>query len=271
MPTTTTLPKTNLNIDVASLSDRGKKRSLNEDAIFDFTTTQAGTQAGLYMVCDGRGGYMAGDVASQLAVETVVAEMVPVVSKCQAMKAQDRDFPAPEVQRYIADAVSKANQRIYSYNQEEASAYARTTLTMAFLQDQEAIVANVGDSRAYIWHKGQLTQITHSDSIAIGAGDEQEFAVDAASQELWTTNQNWEMGLNHTVKVELFEWELEAGDKLLLCSDGLWQAFADEEELAAFLYRNRDAHDICQELVFEANRRDGSNNISVVVICAECC
>lgn len=70
---TTISPRTNLSIDVASLTNRGKKRSLNEDAIFDLTThTQSGTHAGLYLVCDGMGGTQAGDVASQLAVETVM-------------------------------------------------------------------------------------------------------------------------------------------------------------------------------------------------------
>ena len=268
MMTTTTAPKTNLSIEVASLSDRGKKLRLNEDAIFDFTTTQAGTQAGLYLVCDGQGGHNAGDVASQLAVETVVAEMVPVISKCQAVKAQEHDSPTPKVQQHIEDAVSKANQRIYAYNRDKVGGNAGTTLTLAFLQDQEAIVANVGDSRAYVWHDGQLTQITHSYSADKAVEEDNKLMLDGEFQSQWTTNKSWAVGLNDTVKVDLFEWELEAGDKLLLCSDGLWQAFADEEELADFLYANRHANDICRQLVFEANRRDGSDNISAVVICA---
>jgi len=262
---TTALPRTNLSIDVASLSNRGKKRSLNEDAIFDLTTqTQAGAQAGLYLVCDGKGYQQPGDTVSQLAVETLVAELVPILSRYQAVKAQHHVLPTPEVQRHIKDAVSKTNQRIHAYNQEKsANKKAGTTLTMAFLQDQEAIVANVGDCRAYVWHKGQLTQLTHTHS------PDSEFVDEEEDHPIWTADESWAMGLHSTVKADLFEWELEAGDKLLLCSDGLWQAFADEDDLAMLLYTNEHAHTICRRLIFEAIRRDGSDNMSAVVICAE--
>lgn len=269
---TTSLPRTNLSIDVASLSNRGKKRSQNADAIFDLTThTQAGTQAGLYLVCDGKDNQKPGDAVSQWAVETLVAELVPVMSKCQAVKAQQQAFPTPEVQRHIKDAVNKANQRIHAYNQEKpAHKKAETTLTMAFLHDQEAIVANVGDCRAYVWHKGQLTQLTNTHSLESEIVDDEELVYDEVNNDIWTTDESWAMGLHHTVQADLFEWELEAGDKLLLCSDGLWQAFADEGDLATLLHTNDHAQDICRQLIYEAIRRDGSDNVSAVVICAEC-
>jgi protein phosphatase len=269
---TTAFPRTNFSFDVASLSNRGKKRSLNEDAIFDLTThTQAGTQAGLYLVCDGKGNHQPGDTVSQLAVETLVAELVPVMSKYQAVKAQQQAFSTPEVQQHIKDAVSKANQRIHRYNQDKsADRKAETTLTMAFLQDQEAIVANVGDCRAYLWHKGQLRQLTHTHYLDSKIVDDEELVYDEEDNATWTTDEKWAMGLHSTVKADLVEWELEAGDKLLLCSDGLWQAFADEGELATLLYTNVHAQDICRQLIYEAIRRDGSDNVSAVVICAEC-
>jgi protein phosphatase len=175
------------------------------------------------------------------------------------------------VQQHIKDAVSKANQRIHRYNQDKsADRKAETTLTMAFLQDQEAIVANVGDCRAYLWHKGQLRQLTHTHYLDSKIVDDEELVYDEEDNATWTTDEKWAMGLHSTVKADLVEWELEAGDKLLLCSDGLWQAFADEGELATLLYTNVHAQDICRQLIYEAIRRDGSDNVSAVVICAEC-
>lgn len=266
MKTTAVSPKMGLNIDVASLSNRGRKRHLNEDAIFDFTThSPAGTSAGLYLVCDSGGGSQSGDVASQLVVETVVAQLVPFISKYQAMGGQLYEAHTPELQQCVEDAVSKANERIHAYNQEKPEGeQSGTTLTMAFLQDQEAIVANVGGSRAYVWHEKHLTQITDDHLCEPGCEAYDTMGLVDSQR----PSETWAMGLNSTVKVELYAWELAAGDKLLLCSDGLWQAFADEEDLATFLYENRHAHDICQQLIFEANRRDGSDNISAVVICA---
>jgi protein phosphatase len=259
--------KANLSLEVASLSNRGKKRHLNEDAIFDLTTSnETGTHAGLYLVCDGVGGEKAGNVASQMAVETVVAELVPFMSRYQAMQAYAPSFIATDMQHHIKGAVNKANTRIRSFKQQKHldEQNTSTTLTMAYLQDQEAIVANVGHSRAYVWHKGHLTQITHDCEE-----DDDVDCYEPYNPSHWRESVSQSVGTNSTVKVDLFEWGLEAGDKLLLCSDGLWQAFASSDELGVYLNTDKDAHDICRQLIFEANRRDGSDNISVVVICAE--
>ena len=264
--TTTFSPKATLNFEVDSLSDRGKKQYLNEDAIFDFTThTQAGMYAGLYVVCDGEGGQRVGDIASQMAVETLATQLVPFISKCQAIGGGLHDEHISEVQRSIKDAVDKANERICLYNQEKLqNGKAEATMTMAFLQGREAIVANVGDGRAYIWHENQLTRINEEHLLAVEWEDSEVAGLDKTQ----LSSETWSMGLNNNVKVDLYGWELEVGDKLLLCSDGLWQAFDNEEELASFLYANRHAHDICRNLIFEANRRDGSDNISAVIISA---
>jgi protein phosphatase len=253
-----------LHLEVAALTDRGQQRPLNEDAVYVLTTETAdGVQSGLYVVCDGLGGHEAGEVASRLAIKAIVEELEPMMGHSQ-MGLSSKGF-----QQSIARAINRANQRVWAFNNEDnlmVSRRAGTTLTMAFVHDHSLFVANVGDSRAYACHEGSIEQITQDHSLVAQMVNQGVIRPHEQRQHPYRHIITRALGKSDEVEVDIFEYNLEAGDKLLLCSDGLWQAFHHEEELEECLCSG-DAEHICKQLVNEANRRDGSDNISAVVVC----
>jgi serine/threonine protein phosphatase PrpC len=273
MATILTNDNRTLQLEAAALTDRGQKRPLNEDAVFHQTgRTHAGQSIGLYMVCDGLGERKTGEVASRLAVETVAAELADLFSP--AGTPPDNDHPRPTkatLTQQIKAAVTKANMTIrhYAKRHRQAAGKLGTTITMALIYANRVHIANVGDSRAYVWRAGWLTQLSQDHSLAgalarWGEIDERQLRSHPQRKVLLQA-----LGLRDQVKVELFDWTLEPGDKLLLCSDGLWNAFADTDALASWLSLEETPSDLCWRLVLEAKQRDGSDNISAVVVTAD--
>jgi serine/threonine protein phosphatase PrpC len=261
-----------LTIDAAALTDRGQKRKSNEDAVFHQTgQTHTGHQGGLYMVCDGLGGHQAGEVASHLAVQTVSAELIDWLFSSDA-KNNHPSLSTSDVQQRIQTAIIKAHAQILEYAQTHSEARTMgTTITLALVLDDTAYIASVGDSRAYIYREGYITQITEDHSWAaalarMGKIGENEVVNHPHRNILYRT-----LGLQNEADfaVDIFEWELQPGDKLLLCSDGLWQAFPVTVELARWLDFSDSSADICQQLVTEAKQRNGSDDISAIVIRVE--
>ena len=257
-----------LHIEAAALTDRGRQRPLNEDSIFELTAdNQNGSPAGLYLVCDGLGGHSAGEVASQLAVQTVVSHLGPVIAD-----RETADYELNNLHRKIKQAIRRANDKVWAYNYQKdmiVSRRAGTTLTMALLAEKTAVVANVGDSRAYLWRDGHLEQLTKDHSLVVQLVENGVINADEQEQHPWRNIITRALGHDQDVEVDIFDHELQVGDKLLLCSDGLWQAFSETDELENYLQKSDSAETICSQLVKEANRRDGSDNISAIVVCAD--
>ena len=263
-----------LQLEAAVLTDRGQKRPLNEDAVFQQTgRTQDGQSIGLYMVCDGLGRRKPGEMVSEMAVETVSAELADLFSPIGTYP-QDENEARPSRARLVQQikaAVAKANTTVRDYVEEHRLDVGTlgTTIVLALIYAHRVYLANVGDSRAYVWRAGRLTQLSRDHSLAgalmrRGEIDERQLRTHPQRKVLLQA-----LGLGDEVKTELFDWMLEPGDKLLLCSDGLWNAFADEDELAQWLSRDEAPSDLCWRLVLEAKERDGSDNISAVVVSTE--
>jgi serine/threonine protein phosphatase PrpC len=142
----------------------------------------------------------------------------------------------------------------------------RTTITLALIYDNLAQIANVGDSRVYAWRSGHMTQITHDHSYVAELARRGEIAENEIASHPQSNLLLQALGQEDPIRVDLFEWEIQSGDKLLLCSDGLWKAFPDPADIAWWLSLVEAPVDLCWRLVLEANRRDGSDNISVVVV-----
>jgi protein phosphatase len=259
-----------LTLDAAACSDRGQTRPLNEDAVFQRTgRLNTGASVGLYVMCDGVGGRSAGEVASQLAIETISSSLDWVFGSSGVLARQDEILlSSSALQQHVQGVVAQANTALRRYAQSHASQAPDlcTTLTLALVHGQRAIIANVGDSRAYLWHSGRAVQLTRDHSLAAelvehGKLDRSESAGHPSSNVLLRG-----LGVYDQVKADLFATDLQAGDKLLLCSDGLWRAFPDTSELARWLGSSAAARVICQRFIEAANRRDGSDNISAVVV-----
>ncbi len=270
------LEKVALNIDAAALTIRGQQRTLNEDSVFRHTyQADTGHEVGLCLVCDGVGGHEAGDVASQMTVQVILAKLGPVISTYQHAVASGRALPTYfddiDLLDVIKEAVTEANSRVRDYIKEKLppGSKAGTTLTMAFIFERTALIANVGDSRTYGWRDGQLTQITQDHSLVAELVANGAIEPEDRRQHPWRNVIFRAIGGGDQVDVNIFTWDIRPGDKLLLCSDGLWQAFPDSDELAARLGTETEIDDICWQLVGEANQRDGSDNISAVVVSIE--
>jgi len=262
-----------LSLTAAARSDRGQQREMNEDAVFQRTGQLGrGTHVGLYVVCDGVGGRQAGEVASQLAVDTVTAALAWV-------------FPAPDtasigpptrladatLRKHLQAAVTQANTALRGYAQTHAAQAPdlSTTMTMALIYRSRVFIANVGDGRAYAWRSGQAVQITRDHSLAAELAERGRIDRSAVAGHPRSNVLLRALGLYDSVEVDMFGWSLQAGDRLLLCSDGLWRAFPDPDELAGWLGAEGEVDGVCRRLVEEASRRDGSDNISAVLVRAD--
>lgn len=161
--------------NAAACTDRGKKRDVNEDTVFHRSARlDSGESVGLYIVCDGIGGHQAGEVASRLAVETVTAELANIVPTDKSGTEPGQTQPVlGRMPTIIRAAVAKANVKIRQYAQAhpEKAGNLGTTITLVTVRGKQAWIANVGDSRTYIWRAGQLSQITQDHSFAARLAD----------------------------------------------------------------------------------------------------
>jgi PPM family protein phosphatase len=217
----------------------GQRREVNQDA-YDGGIRGSAT---LLVVCDGMGGHAAGEVASQLAVETIMADYNPALAPEQALRT----------------AFVTANQRVYSQGH---GSMGTTGVAALFLNDQ-LYVANVGDSRAYLVREGQISQISLDHSFV---SDQVAAGLMTAEQARHSNVRNIitrAIGHSAEVEVDTFALDLCAGDTVLLSSDGMHGLIEDAEiaEIAGMFPLDEAA----QRLIDLANARGGIDNITVVI------
>jgi protein phosphatase len=249
-------------------TDVGQIREHNEDnfLVADLTRQSRGLLEGdreqtvgewgsVIGVCDGMGGAAAGEVASQLAVDIIYEKLT------EGSPPRTHD----ELAQRLVRAVEEAGVRIF--NEARADRTRRgmgTTATIASLMDARLFVAQVGDSRAYVLRQGKLVQVSRDQSLVnqlIEAGQLTE-------EEAETFEHNniilQALGTAETVQVDLTFVDLQRGDRVLLCSDGL-SGMVRADELREVLVGQRDPLDACRELTDRANRAGGHDNITVIV------
>jgi protein phosphatase len=258
-----------LQLDSAAFTDPGRKRELNQDVVFHQSAqTDQDETIGLFLVCDGMGGHRAGEIASRIAVDSITADLAGLFTSDVTISNQEQTRSSQlTMAQKIEAAIVKANQEIrqYSQNHPDQALDLGTTVTLALVYGAKAHIANVGDGRAYIWREGQVVQITRDHSLAAqlaqqGIIDEAEIPHHPRSNIILRA-----LGVDDEIKIDVFEWHLQPGDKLLLCSDGLWKSIGDPIELAQWLNQETTAAALCQQLVAQAKARDGSDNISAIV------
>ena len=223
-------------------TNTGRVRDLNEDAY------ALRVDDGLFVVCDGMGGAPAGEVASRMAIDAMLRRLdKPQAGAASATRCEAGDY-LPHTTR-LADAVRSSNEFIYGRAQRDpAHTGMGTTLVGAWIRQHVAGVVHVGDSRAYLWHADRLEALTRDHSLA----HRQHVLVRA-------------LGREPDVEVDLREVPVQAGDYVLLCSDGLTRMVSDRMMAAAIL-NLRDPQRICDYLIAAANEKGGIDNITVVVV-----
>jgi PPM family protein phosphatase len=252
--------------ETAALTDVGCAREQNEDAflVADLTArtregpaqrTQVGARGVLLVVCDGMGGAAAGEVASALAVDVVFHEM------SAAPEGIDRTVTA----RLFRRAVRTANRRLV----EEAKLDPKrrgmgTTLSGAVLCQGSLVLAQIGDSRAYLFRSGVLVQITRDQSVVSALVNAGRLTPEEAKNFVHANVILQALGVADDVEVSLSVSELRRGDRLLLCSDGLHGPIGDggiQEALAA----SERLEENVAELIARARKAGGPDNITAVM------
>jgi protein phosphatase len=252
------------------LSIHGSNRPVNEDFVFHRNSKTAdGTPLVLMIVCDGIGGYQESGFASELAAQLVVKEIgkiFPCLDACSGKVDQQSLLKDEKVENWLTGVVQEANHLIYQYvqNQSEIKKIG-TRLTMALIQGNTAYVAHVGDTRAYLWRNFELTQITSDHSYVAELGRQGILNEEQLLHHPLRKILSRAIGTRPEVEPEFSTLTLWPGDKLLLCSDGLWNAFDDPQRISEILINDLPTGELCSWLVEEAKTRDGGDDMSVAL------
>ena len=222
-------------------TDTGRQRRENEDSAY--------VRAPVFVVADGMGGAQAGEVASRMAVEAFEQGLPGSGSP------QDR----------LAALVHGANQRIYDQSRaEKARAGMGTTLTAAYLADGRLAIAHVGDSRAYLLRSGEMTRLTQDHSLVDELVRQGKLTEAQAAEHPQRSIITRALGPEPDVEVDTFDYPVQSGDVLLLCSDGL-TSMVSEDRVAETLLSASTLEEAADALIREANDAGGRDNITVVL------
>jgi serine/threonine protein phosphatase PrpC len=254
----------NLRLVVGTRSDPGIKRKHrpNEDSLFAglgmHSQDQQLQQFGLFVVADGMGGHANGQDASRLSIQTIEDRLVPQL-------VSNNEFHDDEFLRLLLDGVQSANQAVHQRNMEQRADMG-TTMTAALVVGTKAYIANVGDSRTYLYREGEgLQKITTDHSVVASLVEAKIINAD----DIYThpkRNQIYRsLGEKSSVEVDGFTVQLQPGDKLLLCSDGLWDMTRDPI-IQHILKTIPDPVQSRNALIQAAIDGGGDDNISVIVV-----
>ena len=248
-------------IESAGLTDIGRRRQLNEDAMF------VADEAGLYVVADGMGGHNAGEVASKLAVETV--------SNFVRRSGEDEEITWPygvdpsisiDANR-LRTAIMLANKRVWKEadNREEYTGMG-TTLVAGLVEEDNIIFCGAGDSRAYRLRNDAFDQITTDDSWVQVALTEGLLQADEAKNHPMKNIITKAVGAKQNIELTVQEEALEDGDIYLLCTDGLHGMLTEAEILEVLTTKQDDLEQVVQNLIAAANENGGKDNVTAVVL-----
>ena len=273
---------------VGYISDIGQRAHENEDVLLVVqglcvTLPVPPHLFGLFAVADGlqgtQGKSARGHEASRLAIETVADVLIPQLSTPAPTPSQTgsvspggnkqpgRTLPKPPaseaiLEQWTRDAVRQANQVIYHCNADYDTTMA-STLTVAVTYKQRLYVASVGDSRAYHYSPQKGLQHLTSDHVAAQHNPQEPGGPDHNSK-----HNQYYLGQNYRIPIDVLQYEIETGDTVLLCTDGLWHMVADDR-IREILSQGGDPQKLAASLVAEANQAGGEGNVSAVVVLVE--
>jgi serine/threonine protein phosphatase PrpC len=246
-----------LSLEVAGRSDVGRVRPSNEDH-FGYDE-----RLGIFVVCDGMGGHAAGEVASQIAVETVISffrERSP--SQREDTYLED----APVGARLLAEAVRQANDAILHYAEEHKNTSGMgTTLVAARFCKGVFSIANVGDSRIYLFREGQLLQLTEDHSLVMEQVRRGMITIEQAKKSSAQNIITRALGTDESTLPDLGEFPAQAGDTLLLVTDGVLR-HVEDDDIRSILLQLPSLQAACDTLIDAANEGGGEDNSTCVLI-----
>ena len=237
------------------MTDRGCVRKENQDA-FKISTID-GADVVTAVLCDGMGGAQAGSVASQMACDAFMFH---------AANSIDEKSTVKDMNAILTEAVRYANVKVYDKSFADFTCMGMgSTLVAIALNSKRAMICNVGDSRAYLYNGSTVEQITHDHSLVEEMVERGKITREEAESHPNKNIITRAIGVEATVKCDIFDIKLRDGDKVLLCSDGLTNLVTDEE-IASVLMKNPELENACLKLVTLALQRGAPDNVTVVLV-----
>ncbi len=231
-------------IEAAALTHPGRKRTTNQDAIGE----KVWAHSGVFVVADGMGGHRTGELASKLAVKNIL----DVLSETEA---------SPNL---VIEAFEEANDAIYSAGQRPESRGMGTTATALALSLPYALIAHVGDSRAYLLRDGVFSQLTQDHSWVAERMRQGLLTPSEARNHRWRNVITNALGSFPEARVDLIGLKVRPGDRYLICSDGLSGVL--EDQVLQEVLEDASPQEAVERLVKLANEWGGPDNISVIVV-----
>lgn len=242
-------------VKVCGLTDKGKRRELNEDS-FKICGFEDGKPLGVCVLADGMGGHNAGEVASGAAVDIITNELKTCLD-------EDDD---KKITLNIAGAIDFANAHIYERalkNREQAGM--GTTTVIAYVRDSQLRIANIGDSCAYVISDKEICKITIDHSVVEELVRRGTITREEARCHPDKNIITRAVGTEEYVDADFFDYRVSPGETVILCSDGLWEMVTDEE-IKDIVSKSENTEEAVKALVDEANKNGGVDNITVVAL-----
>ncbi len=239
-------------MQVGFKSDKGLRRTNNEDACFVMLPDK------VYVVADGVGGSNAGEIASR----TAVTEIANYITQHPIGEATNKYA----IVNYFQKCLDGANRKIFSLSHTYAeNSGMATTAVIVYAMDEKAYITNVGDSRAYIYRRGKLLQLTEDHTyvntlVKAGILSREQAEVDERKNVITKA-----LGAEPTVEPDFFQVEVQKDDIFIICTDGLYDE-VEKGEMIEVLNEQQSMSDVCAELINRANKNGGRDNITVICL-----
>lgn len=243
-------------VDFAYRSDIGQQRKENEDYVGVFKNA-AGINFAI--VADGIGGHQGGDVASEMAVSHM------------GYRFENTTFSEPtDAVKWLAAEVQDENQHIIDKAREFSDLNGMgTTMVAALMFNDEFLMANIGDSRGYLFRDGQLQQLTEDHSLVNELVKRGEISTEQARQHPQKNIITRTLGISPDADIDTNLYHMQPGDQLLLCSDGLTNMVTDEQLSQVLQADDLTATQKCEQLIKLANAAGGFDNITALIVAVD--
>lgn len=244
----------------AAISDVGLKRKVNEDTYY------VSKDDGIFLVADGMGGHLAGDMASRIAVDTI-ADFIKKTT-------EDRDITWPfqrndeltyEANRLIV-AIKLANKKIYSTARERNLPGMGTTIACLFYQNGVVNICHVGDSRIYRIREGKIEQLTEDHSLLVDSLKDGKITEEEAQNFPFKNVITRALGIEDNVEVDVKRDTIKDGDYFILCTDGLTNFVSQKLIKDSVLNNKTRLLKACKNMIDIANGKGGTDNSTVILV-----
>ncbi|MEC7984592.1 MAG: Stp1/IreP family PP2C-type Ser/Thr phosphatase [Myxococcota bacterium] len=244
--------------NIAAISDVGLVRNLNED---NWGWTNLNEELNLFVVADGMGGHDCGEIASQMAVDVICEEAYSRINGTQ-------ELSLGALEKLLENSFQQANNSIKTYSEKVGSDMGTTMVAGLFLErhgQKFAMIANVGDSRAYLFRNNVLHQISKDHSLVAKMVESKQLTKEEARVHPHSNILLRTVGTEKNVNIDIFRIALERSDLVLLCSDGLWGEVEDTD-LQDVIAQSSDLHKACRGLLRSSHLGGGKDNCTIMLI-----